>query len=81
MNTYQRTNYRKIYEQYHGPIPKEPNGRTYDIHHIDGNHSNNDPTNLVAVSIQEHHDIHQSQGDWGACSAILMRMQLTPEEM
>ena len=81
MNTYQRTNYRKIYEQYHGPIPKEPNGRSYEIHHKDGDHTNNDPTNLVAVSIQEHHDIHQSQGDWGACSAILMRMQLTPEEL
>jgi hypothetical protein len=55
--------YRKIYEQNFGPIPKEPNGRTYEIHHIDGNHNNNDPTNLSAMTIQEHYDIHYSQGD------------------
>ena len=41
--------YRKIYEENFGPIPKEPNGRSYEIHHIDGNHSNNDPSNLIAV--------------------------------
>ena len=35
--------YRKIYEQHHGPIPIDESGRTYDIHHIDGNHFNNDP--------------------------------------
>jgi hypothetical protein len=81
MSIYISKNYRKIYEQYHGPIPIDTEGRTYDIHHIDGNHKNNNPNNLVAVSIQEHHDIHQSQGDWGACSAILMRMKLSPDEL
>jgi len=35
------TKYRKIYEQHNGPIPKG-----MDIHHIDGNHANNDPNNL-----------------------------------
>ena len=55
--------YRKIYESHNGPIPKEDNGRSYEIHHIDGNHFNNDPSNLKAVSIQEHYDIHYSQGD------------------
>lgn len=81
MSIYISKNYRKIYEQYHGPIPIDTEGRTYDIHHIDGNHKNNNPNNLVAVSIQEHHDIHQSQGDWGACSAILMRMKISPDEL
>jgi hypothetical protein len=73
------TIYRKIYEQNFGPIPKEPNGRTYEIHHIDGNHNNNDPTNLRAMTIQEHYDIHYSQGDWGACFKMAKRMEMTPE--
>jgi hypothetical protein len=33
--------YRKIYEQNYGHIPKDSAGRTYEIHHIDGNHKNN----------------------------------------
>jgi len=60
MTIYNTTNYRKIYEQYYGPIPRDEQGRSYEIHHIDGNHSNNDPTNLKCVSIQEHYDIHYS---------------------
>ena len=73
--------YRKIYEQHFGPIPKEPNGRTYEIHHIDGDHDNNDPSNLKAVTIQEHYDIHYSQGDYNACLLISKRLRLSPEEL
>ena len=73
--------YRKIYEQNFGPIPKEPNGRSYEIHHIDGDSSNNDPSNLKAVTIQEHYDIHYSQGDWGACLLIGKRLKLSPKEI
>jgi len=76
-----KPHYRKIYEDNFGPIPVDDNGRTYDIHHIDGNHSNNEPTNLKAVSIQEHYDIHFSQGDWYACSMIALRMSKTPAEI
>lgn len=72
------TKYRRIYEQHYGPIPKEENGRTYDIHHIDGDHSNNDPSNLKAVTLQEHYDIHYAMEDWGACIAIKMRMDSDP---
>lgn len=43
--------YRKIYVNHFGPIPKDITGRSYEIHHIDGNHLNNDPNNLKAVSI------------------------------
>ena len=82
MNTYQRVNYRKIYEQYHGPIPKESNGRSYEIHHKDGDHTNNDPKNLIAVTLQEHYDIHYAQGDYGACYMMAsQRMNRTPEEI
>jgi hypothetical protein len=73
-------NYRKIYEQHYGKIPKDKDGRTYEVHHIDGDHSNNDPSNLKAVTIQEHYDIHYDQGDWAACLMISSRMEISPEE-
>ena len=82
MSTYQRINYRKIYEDHYGPIPKEPNGRSYEIHHRDGNHNNNDPDNLVAVTLQEHYDIHYAQGDYGACYMMAsQRMNRSPAEI
>lgn len=73
--------YRKIYEQHHGPIPFDENGRTYDIHHIDGNHENNNPSNLQALSKEDHYKIHLSQGDWGACMLIAASLKLSPEEI
>jgi hypothetical protein len=72
--------YRKIYEQHHGPIPIDSDGRTFDIHHKDGDSNNNDPTNLVALSIQEHYDVHYAQNDWGACLIMSERMKISPEE-
>lgn len=69
------TIYRLIYEQHFGPIPCDTEGLPYDIHHIDGNRKNNDISNLKAVSLQEHYDIHESQGDIGACRAIRLRMK------
>ena len=76
------TIYRKIYEQHNGPIPNDENGRTYEIHHIDGNHSNNSTLNLKAVPIIEHFNIHFSQGDYAACLLISERMEssLTVEQ-
>lgn len=71
-------NYRKIYEKHHGKIPIDAEGRTYDIHHIDGDHTNNNPENLRAVTIKEHYDLHYKVGDWGACIAIEMRMNRDP---
>ena len=76
-----RVNYRKIYIQHYGSIPKDKTGRSYEIHHIDGNRNNNDPKNLIALSIQEHYDIHYSQNDWGACHKIGLHMKITPEEL
>lgn len=69
--------YRRIYTQHFGPIPKG-----YHIHHKDGNHSNNDPLNLVAITAKEHYDIHYDQEDYGACWAMYRtgHMTLTSEE-
>lgn len=73
--------YRRLYEQAHGPIPKDKQGRTYDIHHLDGNHSNNDVSNLIALSVVDHFWEHWINGDYGACYKITKRMSLTPEEL
>lgn len=75
------TKYRKIYEQHYGKISKDELGRTYDIHHIDGNHSNNDPSNLVALSMQQHYDIHHAQGDWHACQMLAPRLKMSAEQI
>jgi hypothetical protein len=72
--------YRKIYKQHYGSIPKDDDGRSYEIHHIDGDHTNNDPSNLKAVTLQEHYDIHYAQGDWSACLMMSERMKTSPEE-
>ena len=79
MNIY--TNHRKVYKDHYGKIPKDSNGRSYDIHHIDGDHTNNDPANLKAVTIQEHYDIHYAQGDYSACFKMAWRMSMTPAEL
>lgn len=74
-------NYRKIWEKYYGEIPNDEEGRPYDIHHIDGDRNNNSISNLKAVSIREHYEIHRSQKDWPACNLISQRLTLSKEEV
>jgi hypothetical protein len=74
-------NYRKLYEQHHGPIPKDKNNRSYEIHHIDGNHNNNDIGNLQLVTIEEHYALHKAKRDWVSCFMIAQRMNISPEEL
>lgn len=68
-------NYRKIWQEANGSIPIDEQGRSYEIHHIDGNRNNNELSNLVCISIKEHYEIHKRQGDEAACHAIGVRMQ------
>lgn len=72
--------YRKIYESHNGPIPNDSDGRSYEIHHIDGNKHNNELNNLKCVSIQEHYEIHYSQKDWAACLRIAKRANISVEK-
>ena len=72
--------YRKIWEQHYGKIPLDKNGRTYEIHHIDGNKNNNNIENLKCLSIEEHYKIHYEQKDWTACLRMSSRMNISPEE-
>ena len=76
-----KTDYRKIYEENFGKIPTDENGRSYQIHHIDGNRENNDISNLKCVSIQEHYDIHYAQQDWGACYLLGRKMKMSVKEL
>ena len=71
---------RQIYKKYFGKIPKDANGRSYEIHHVDGNHNNNNIDNLKLVTIEEHYNIHYAQGDYGACLIMSKRMGISPEE-
>lgn len=72
-----KVNYRKLWEEENKcKIPDD-----YEIHHIDGNHENNQIENLKLVSILEHLEIHKKQKDWGAVKSILMRLEHTKDEM
>ena len=83
MSIYQRTkvNYRKLYKEFYGEIPKDEDGRSFEIHHKDGNSNNNSKENLIALSIQDHYNIHFEQGDFGACIKIATKMKLMPGEL
>ena len=72
--------YRKVWVEHNGPIPLDNSGRSYEVHHKDGNRNNNSIDNLVCVSIREHYDIHYDQGDWAACRLIAERMEIGAEE-
>lgn len=74
-------NYRAIYEQHYGPIPKDSQGRSYEIHHINNNHKDNRIENLKLVTIDEHYAIHKEQGDYVSAFMIAQRMKLDPKEL
>jgi hypothetical protein len=74
-------NYRKIWEESNGPIPKDEYGRSYEIHHIDGNRLNNDISNLMCVSIEDHYKIHLEKKEYGAAFIIAQRLNMSLEEM
>ena len=73
--------YRSIWIKNFGEIPIDEEGRSYEIHHIDGDCSNNDLSNLQCVSIKEHFYIHYNQGDFEAAIIIADRLGLSSGEL
>jgi hypothetical protein len=78
---YNSSIHRRLYIKHHGPVPIDENGRSYEIHHIDGDHYNNELSNLIAISVKEHYEIHKAQGDYRACAMIAKKMKLSAEEL
>jgi hypothetical protein len=76
-----KINYRKIYEQHYGPIPKDAQGRSYQIHHIDGNHCNNNIENLACLSIEDHYQLHLSNQEYAAARLLALQMNRSREEI
>ena len=74
------SNYRKIWEEINGTIPLDEFGRRMEIHHLDGDRTNNELSNLTLLTINEHYKIHYDNGDWAACQSIINRMAVSPEE-
>jgi hypothetical protein len=70
-----------IYEKNFGPRPIDSHGRKYHIHHIDGNHNNNDILNLKAVSAEEHFKIHLDQNDLTAALYLSQFLDLSGKEI
>jgi len=69
------TTYRDIWKDAFGKIPKDADGVSYEIHHIDGNRQNNNLDNLKCITIEEHFQIHLDQGDLSAAMRILTKIQ------
>lgn len=51
--------YRKICQKYYGYTTEQMKGM--DVHHVDGNHANNDPLNLRLITPEEHAKIHEHE--------------------
>lgn len=67
---------RNIWKSYHGDIPKDLLGRSYEIHHKDRNPHNNELLNLDCISVEDHYIEHYTQGEFAACKLIAKRLSI-----
>lgn len=73
--------YRAIWEENNGPIPREADGRAYEIHHINGDHQDNRIENLECLTISQHFERHLEMGDPFGAMFIAQRMGKSPAEL
>ena len=66
MSNRTKENYREIYKKYHSDV--DISG--LHIHHLDGDSNNNDISNLIALTQEDHYKIHFFQRDFGAASLL-----------
>lgn len=75
--------YSSGYVPEHRLVWEQANGKRLDknqvVHHIDGNPSNNDPANLIALTNKEHAILHREQ-DGHRLSEKQKRRYSNPEE-
>lgn len=67
-------NYRKIWIKLKGPIPVDEQGRSFEIHHIDGNRKNNSIENLQCLSAEDHFKLHYGKEEFFAAHLIAKRL-------
>lgn len=71
--------YRKIWVDAYGPIPKDDAGRSYEIHHINGDRTDNRLENLQCITVETHYRLHYERGDYGAAFRIAQRLDIPPQ--
>ena len=67
-------NYRRIWIKANGPIPVDEHGRSFEIHHIDGNRRNNVLENLQCLSTEDHYQLHYDKKEFYAARLIAQRL-------
>lgn len=60
---------RRIWINAFGPIPYDENGVSYEIHHINGDFTDDRLENLQCLSKKAHRDLHNAQGDYSEMGA------------
>lgn len=52
---------RKVWEKVHGERPFDEHKKRFEVHHIDGDYTNNSKENLVCISAKTHRVIHHGK--------------------
>ena len=74
MSNRTKENYREIYKKYHSDV--DISG--LHIHHLDGDSNNNDISNLIALTQEDHYKIHFFQRDFGAAALLSAGIDAEP---
>lgn len=70
-------NHRIVWERAHG-VKLKPGMH---VHHLDGNPLNNTMENLIALTAEEHYNIHFKQGDYAACILLSESAKISRKDL